>query len=61
MQLSFFPFQFLTQLLYEKSFYPLLVVASLPVFAQAISGRVVGKDGGPVPGATMWSAAPATA
>jgi hypothetical protein len=36
-------------------FTPLLVVASLPVFAQAqaISGRVVGKDGGPVPSATM--------
>jgi TonB-linked SusC/RagA family outer membrane protein len=36
-------------------FTPLLVVASLPVFAQtqAISGRVVGTDGSPVPGATI--------
>ncbi len=36
-------------------FTPLLVVASLPVLAQtqAISGRVLGTDGSPVPGATI--------
>ncbi len=36
-------------------FTPILVVASLPVLAQtqAISGRVLGTDGSPVPGATI--------
>ncbi|TDN37390.1 TonB-dependent receptor [Hymenobacter sp. UV11] len=39
----------------RKFFTPILVVASLPVLAQTqvVSGRVVGSDGGALPGATV--------
>ncbi|GAA4499691.1 SusC/RagA family TonB-linked outer membrane protein [Hymenobacter ginsengisoli] len=39
----------------RKIFTPILVVAALPVLAQtqAISGRITGTDGNPVPGATV--------
>jgi TonB-linked SusC/RagA family outer membrane protein len=39
----------------RKIFTPILVVAALPAFAQtqAITGRIIGTDGSPVPGATI--------